>query len=177
MRELANLETVFSDYTRACDERCFACERCQAALVVINKLLARPNAITWEVWRDGDELPCGVVSLAELVPGHVAEIHYAFFDGRLRDKTEFMRAGLDWIFAEREGWRPPRRIMTAFPDYAFALARHAHKHLGFGGDFTYNRRGYALPVEGVARKSIRWRDSDRDVLLMAILREGDDDGT
>lgn len=141
-------------------------------MAVAARILSNPASIVWEVWEEGVDLPVGVMVLANINPGVEAHVHFAFFDGKLRSKKELMDELVAWTFAERDGWVPPKRLTTEIPDYAFALAKFAHRHMGFGGDYTFTSNGQSVNVEGVRRKAVRWRGADRDVLLMGRLRDG-----
>jgi hypothetical protein len=170
MRSLCGFETIFSDYNRACEKRCFECDECLRALVAASAVLADPRALIFEVWDTSDEeqaLPAGMVLFIETVPGIELEGHYAFFDGQLKNKTAFLNELVEHVI-EQTG---VRRLVVHVPDYAFALARHAHKHLGFGGDFVYrDTRGRAVDVEGVRKGVIRWRGQWRSILQLARVR-------
>lgn len=170
LRSLCSFETIFSDYNAACESRCFECPRCLHCMAYASRVLSNPMSLVFEVWHGEDEMPCGVILLANIVPGVEVHTHFAFFDGQLRNKEPMMRALMEWVFEEHPGWLPPRRLTTEVPDYAFALARFASTRMGFGGDFSYEKDGKRVPVEGVRRKALRWRGVDRDVLLMGYVK-------
>lgn len=168
LNETIRFETVFTDYTQACSDVCGVCEDCLRCKLVVSALLTAPNGRSWEVWGDEGSL-VGLIYFTDIVPGEDATAHYCFFDERLKDKTPILRAMAEWAFSAHENWEPLRRLTIAIPDYAFALARHAHRALGFGGDFVYERNGVSLPVEGVKRSALQWRGQRRDVLILGLL--------
>lgn len=171
MRELLKFETIFTDYTRGCDEICGECERCRYALAVIARMMARTDTIAWEVWSDDEEPTlAGVVYLTDVVAGENAICHYCFFDRKLVDKTALLEELAQWCFSEHEGWEPLRRLSLEIPDFAFTLARHAYTKLGFGGDFVRMQNGKSLRLEGVRKAAFRWRGVDRDLLLLGRVR-------
>lgn len=171
MRSIMQFETIFSDYSRACDDACGACADCERCLLAISYMLSKPDSRSWEIWSTDDtpEL-VGIMVLTRVTPGVDAEAHYAFFDGRLHGKDAIIEEMIQWVFEDHDDWHALKRLTIAIPDYAFALARHATKRLGFGGDFVWRARGKSIPVEGVRRGAMRWRGVDRDVLLMGRLR-------
>lgn len=171
MRSVMQFETIFSDYNRACEDTCGRCEACQRCLVAITYMLSKPDSRAWEVWTAStDPELVGLLLLTRVAPGVDAEAHYAFFDGKLHGKDELIEEMIQWVFADHPGWVGLRRLTVAIPDYAYALARHAVKKLGFGGDFVRRVNGKSIPVEGVRRGAMRWRGTDRDILLMGRLR-------
>lgn len=172
MRELMRYDNIFTDWQRACGERCGDCEECVRCRSVIAFALAHADSRSWEVWKeDGDVVELvGVVMLTKVLPGVDAEAHYVFFDGKLNDKTDLLQELIDWVFEDHDDWVALRRITVAIPDFAFSLARHAHRYLGFGGDFMYEKDGKSVQIEGVRRSAFRWRGMDRDQLLMGRVR-------
>lgn len=173
MRGLCAFETMFSDYTRACEAKCFECDECTVAMQVVATTLSHPNSRVWEVWEFGGEDEgrlCGVLAATDVQPGVDANLHFCFFDGKLKDKTQLIEEWLEWMFEDHEDWKGVRRLTTQIPDHAIVLARYASKHHGFGGNFSYQARRESFPVEGVKRAAIRWRGVDRDILLMGRLR-------
>lgn len=168
VRLTASFETAHSGYSKACDkvlENCL-CDDCTHCMAAVSATLSAPDARVWEVWDD--EKVIGIVYLTDILHGYDATAHYVFFDGKLRDKTEIILDMIDWLFTEHleANWLALRRLSIAVPTVAFALAQHAFKHLGFGGDFRYESRGKSLPVEGVRRSAIVWRGAPCDLLLM-----------
>jgi hypothetical protein len=174
---LAQHETVFSDYNSMCDEKCYSCPRCQRALTTIAYTLTKPNTIVWEVWDPDSVDLAGILYVTDVNLGCDAKAHYAFFDNDLWGKTSVVESVIDWLFHDHEGWPALNRLTIEIPDFAFALAAHASRKLGFGGDTTYQARkkngkvSRTIPVEGVKRKALRWRNTDRDVLVLGRLNE------
>ena len=168
MRSMCGFETIFTDYHRACAEKCFQCDACFRAMSAISSVLSHPQSRVWEVWRtDRDEAEIvGIVLLTDIVPGRDAVAHYAFFDGRLKDKTPILLDVLHWCFEDHPDWPALRRLTVEVPDFAFALARHAQKYLGFTGDFAYTRNNSTLKIEGVRKGAMLWRGVDRDMLIL-----------
>lgn len=188
LRGVASHESLFTDYERVCDARCFACPRCLARLARVTAMLTAPDARVWEVWRTDspDESGLDVVGIlyvTDLVYGSDAACHYVFFDDDLRGKTPLLEAMIQWLFSDHEdasgvlAWRALRRLTISVPDYAYALALHASRKLGFGGPFEYEiargGRPRTIPVEGVKRRALRWRGQDRDLLLLGRLAESE----
>lgn len=174
MRSICANEAIFSDYTRACDEQCFECEDCTRALATASRILSNPAATIFEVWDSENELARTPTGVVVLLPISVQEMHahFCFFDGRLKNKRALLEQLVDWAFAEREDWLPPRRITIEVPDYAYALARFGNRYLGFGGTFTHRLNGNVIAVEGVRKSAVRWRGVDRDVLVLGRVRDG-----
>jgi hypothetical protein len=172
IRSVARFENIFTDYERACSPICddvLGCSRCRERLECVSRVLSDPKARVWEVWRvDGEFEVVGIIYLTNVIPGCDALAHYVFFDSDLNGKTELLKELMTWATTDREDWAGLKRITIEIPEYAYALARHAVRKLGFGGDFTYkgkrNRDG--IPVEGVKRKAIRWNGQDADVLVL-----------
>lgn len=180
LRSLCRFETIFTDYGRACPDVCLECDLCQQRMRAVVAMLLAPNARVWEVWRLHDPEVVGILYLTDIVPGNNATAHYAFWDGGIRSKTDVIQSMIDWVFADHDGWIGLRRLTLEVPVYAYMLALHAEKKLGFGGDYQYRlRRGKGhgkgnrnISVEGVKRKAIRWRGADHDILVLGRLRDG-----
>lgn len=173
MREIASKETIFTDYYKACEAKCWACDQCLSRLAAAANVLSRPNALVWEIWevepfgRPIDVV--GILYLTGITYGVDATAHYFFFDGRLLNKTELLKNMLHWGFQDHlPGWKALRRITIEVPIYMYAQARHAYKRLGFGGSFSYN----GIKVEGVKRNAITWRGEDHDILILGLLNAG-----
>ena len=134
----------------------------------------KPDALNWEVWSKdefGKSLDfVGIIRLEKVLIGCDATAHYFFFDGKLKDKTSLLKAWKNWLFSEHGKWIPLHRITIEVPTHAFALARHAHKHLGFGGPYDYKYRNAKLKIEGVRELSVRWRGDWHDTLIMGCIR-------
>lgn len=167
MRSLCEFETIFTDYQVACERKCFECPQCWIALDVVSRMLTRADARVWEVWdtSEDDAKIVGILYLTSILPGADAQAHFAFFDRKLGDKTSLLEEMISWTFADHDDWRALQRLTIEIPDFAFALARYAHKKLGFGGDFIYKEVG----VEGVRRSTIEWRGAMRDTLILGRL--------
>lgn len=181
MRRVCAVETVFGEGQEACEARCFVdkdvremCEACRARMALVANALLRPDTLVWEVWRHEGALPdlVGIIRFSSVRRGEDAVAHYVFFDGDLRGKTGVMRSVIEWAFTDHEeqGWAALRRLTVEIPDFAFALARHASRKLGFGGPFRFKlpEGGPALQVEGVRPKGVRWRGERRDVLVLGL---------
>lgn len=152
---LAAHQHYFTDYSRGCAGECggFCKDLAVGCKMVKHRVAAAllaKDAFVWEVWRNSVDF-CGILRVSDVEPGCDAKAHYCFFDGRLKDKTPLLKAWRDWGFSSRPGWPALHRVTLEIPEDAFALAKHAVKHLGFGGGYTY--RG--LPVEGV-RRAAKW---------------------
>lgn len=165
-------ESIFTDYERVCPTICRNCELCAERYLNVARMLAKTDTMSWEVWRfDDDPQLAGAIYLTKVRWGCDATAHYCFFDGKLRDKTQLMNEVLDWCFADHEemGWKRLQRVTIEVPLHAFALVRHAQRHLGFGGPYTFKHKGSEYQVEGVKRNAIMWRDEPEDVLVLGKL--------
>jgi len=164
MRSMLKFETMFTDYQKNEETK----------LQAIALSLTRPDSLTWEVWRaeDGKVVDVvGILHLAKIRNGHDGVAHYVFFDGDLRGKTALISKLLDWAFTDHEDWDALQRLTIEVPDYAFALARHAQKKLGFGGPFKHRIGGKTVEVEGVIQGALIWRGEPRDLLIMGKLND------
>ena len=172
VRKCCGFDTAFSDFQSVCDDRCTDqknfeefCDLCRFRSGVVALSLAQ--GLTWEVWGDSEVV--GIIRLSDIKPGLSAKGHYLFFDSQLNSKTEAIQAVIDWAFTEHENWEPLERISIEIPDFAFALARHAHKKLGFGGPFEHRLKGKKIPVEGVTQRGVFWRGMNRDLLQLGLI--------
>lgn len=169
-------ESFFTDYTKACDEGCGECSRCLTAKQNVTANLIDPKSLAWEVWSKNPETNeildfVGILRLSNISPGCDATAHYFFFDGKLHDKTPLLRAWARWAFKDHEHWLGLNRVTVEIPAHAFALARHAHRKLGFGGPFAYRHKGSKIFVEGVRRKAILKDSVWQDALVMGRLKQ------
>ena len=190
MRRIAATENVFADYTGTCETGCIPkgatleemCPTCVARMGIIAATLTSPTSRVWEVWatRDASVEPAGVISFTDIVAGVDAKAHYIFFDQRLSDKTPIMKDIIEWAFEDHEGWSALARLTIEIPKPFAALARHASRKLGFGGDFRYKMRDIQkgdhvepefLRVEGVKRAAVTWKGKQHDLLILGLTRE------
>lgn len=170
-------ESFFTDYERACPTTCGECEQCIKAKQAVSGAILDPKAIAWEVWRHDLETHeyldfVGILRLSRVKLGCDAVAHYFFFDGKLRDKTDLLHAWKEWAFSDAGEWKALHRVTLEIPSFAFALARHANRFLGFGGPFSYSHKGAKFPVEGVKEKSLLWRNEWHDELIMGLHNAG-----
>ena len=180
IRRCAAHESFFTDYIRGCGGECNGfCQdlspKCEFAKTAVSAAVMQPNALNWEVWRKNNNSALdfvGILRLEKILIGCDATAHYFFFDGRLKDKTELLKAWKTWLFTEHGNWLPLHRITIEVPTHAFALARHAHKHLGFSGPYEYRFGSTRLKVEGVRESSVRWRGDWHDTLIMGCISDG-----
>ena len=164
MRSMLRFETMFTDYQKEDETR----------LAAVATSLMKPDSLTWEVWRteDGQVVDVvGILHLSDIRNGHDAVAHYVFFDGDLRGKTDLIAKVLDWTFTDHKDWPALQRLTIEIPDFAFALARHAQKKLGFGGPFKHRIGGKTVQVEGVKRGALHWRGEPRDLLILWKMNE------
>lgn len=166
-------ESFFTDYEKACDAHCGECEQCLQAKQAVSAAIQDPRALCWEVWRHDPQTYeyldfVGILRLSRIKLGCDAIAHYFFFDGKLRDKTDLLHAWKNWAFSDAGNWKALHRVTLEIPDFAFALARHAHKFLGFGGPFKHTCKGAKFPVEGVKQSTILWRGEWHDELIMGL---------
>lgn len=166
VRRCAAHEAFFSDYMRGCDGDCSGlCKgraQCAPAIKAVVATLGAPNTVLWEVWREAEPVDfVGILRLSEYVPGCNAKAHYFFFDGRLKDKTPLLKAWRRWGFEELG----LHRVTIEIPAYAKALASHAYRELGFGGQYKLGR----IQVEGVMKDAIKWRGSWHDIYIMGAV--------
>lgn len=176
-RKVCSFDTAFSDFQDACEEKCYAtkpigamCAECAYRFAVVAKALE--SGLTWEVWKSAgssDPELVGIIRLSHIRPGVDGLGHYVFFDHDLRGKTGVIKEFIDWCFSEHDNWIPLRRMTIEVPDFAFALLRHAHKKLGFGGEFSYTLQGRTIPVEGVKRGVLLWRGVWRDLIQLGLI--------
>lgn len=145
--------------------------------MAVSRFLADRASLIWEVWAftDEDADVVGLVYLTDIEAGVDAKAHYVFFDRKLADKTELLENVRDWAFTDRPGWKALKRITIELPDYAWSVASHANKYLGFGGDFEYEHKGRTISVEGVKRAAFRWRGVDRAVWIMGCVNPSQGD--
>lgn len=178
MRGICGVESVFSDYQRVCEEKCYVgkpvdemCELCAGRMTMVANSLLRPDALVWEVWKDGTL--SGVIRFSGVRRGEDATAHYVFLDSDLRGKTGVMRSVIEWAFADHpeSNWIALRRLTIEVPDFAYALARHASRKLGFGGPFTWKlpEGGPNVQVEGVRQAAVPWRGERRDLLILGLM--------
>jgi RimJ/RimL family protein N-acetyltransferase len=174
LRRLAAQDSLFTDFTSGCNGKCDGyCQDlepgCAVAQQIVATAITSPSAMVWEVFRKDDDLDfVGILRLGDIQPGCDATGHYFFFDHRLRDKTDLLKAWVDALFTTTESWPGLHRISISVPAHAFALAHHAQKFLNFGGPYVYRRNGRKFNVEGVKKDAILWRGNWHDVLLMGL---------
>jgi len=183
LRKIFSHETVFSDYQRGCGE-CGElilekmCGRCQAQMALVARTLSDTSSRAWEVWEVGGEV-VGIIFFSDIVAGSDATGHYIFFDEQLTNKTDVLKEVMAWAFEDHfeEGWQALRRITIEIPDHASALVHHAHRKLGFGGDFRYvlrtrmfkgEEQKTTVRVEGVKKGAVMWRGKLRDLLILGL---------
>lgn len=173
VKQTCTFDTAFSNFQSVCEEDCFntkeisdLCETCKMRAAVVS--LAFASGLTWEVWSTEGEV-VGVIRLSDIKPGQSAKGHYLFFDHNLSSKTSVIQAVIEWAFTDGEEWKALQRLTIEIPDFAFALAKHASKKLGFGGPFEYSLKGKKIPVEGVLRNAVLWRGHQRDMLTLGLL--------
>ena len=173
IREVAQFETLFTDYERACVPLCadtYSCPRCRNRLATVGQKLANPNARVWEVWRQGDQPEIvGIAYLTDIIPGGDAKAHYVFWDKELMSKTRLLEEMIQWCFRDHPDWIALRRLTVEAPTFGYAFIRHAHRKLGFGGDFKYKLPGKkpsTINVEGVRKGAIRWNNNDVDMVML-----------
>ena len=102
-------ESMFSDYARGCSGLCDGLCRdispsCAKTKLTVTAAVAKPDALTWKVWRkqDGQYVDLvGILRLERIVPGCDAVAHYFFWDKRLRDKEQLLEAWWEWATT---GW-------------------------------------------------------------------------
>ena len=143
---------------------------------VIASVLTRIDSLTWEVWRLDAGLPVdlvGMLTLQSIVPEDDATAHYIFFDRDLSGKTTLLNNMIDWVFSDHDdvGWKALRRLTVEVRAHEHALAAHAQKKLGFGGNFEYKIGGRTLMLEGVKRDARMWKGKPQDLLLMGRLAD------
>lgn len=176
IRGICGFDEVFSDGVQACSERCFQgkelgefCPGCAARMTLVSRALLKPDSRVWEVWSSEPEL-VGVIYVTDVLPGMDAVGHYIFFDRDLRGKTGVLKEVIRWLFTDSDDWKGLRRLTIEIPDFAGALAKHAHKRLGFSGDFrTKLLDGTELKVEGVKRNALVWRGKPRGLIYMGLV--------
>lgn len=190
MRRIAATENVFADYTGTCATNCALggapleamCPSCRHRMGIIASTITAAGTRVWEVWCSSGAAPeaVGVISFTDIQAGVDAKAHYIFFDERLADKTEILKEIIRWAFTDHEDWRALQRLTIEIPRPFAALARHAARKLGFGGDFRYTLkesvyegkpRKTQISVEGVKRGAVRWKGSAHDLLILGLTQE------
>lgn len=172
LRETLASDNVFMSQA-SCEDSCGDCDACQSRLAHISRILSAPDSLVFEVWKQRPEVAlAGIIYMTDIKDGIDATGHYIFFDHSLgSDKTDLMERVIDWTFSDHGEWRALRRLTIEIPEYAFALARHAQKKLGFGGPFEYENANKTIAVEGVKRDAIRWQDEPQNLLVMGLINE------
>jgi len=170
-------ESFFTDYTKACSNACGDCPQCLRTKWLVSAKLNDLNSLNWEVWSKDPETGLhldfvGILRLSNVSPGCDATAHYFFFDGKLRDKTTLLESWADWAFTDKPNWKGLKRVTIEIPSHAFALARHATKHLKFGGPFEYRHNNTTIPVEGIRQQAVLWRENWHDLLILGRLNNG-----
>ena len=169
LRAIAAHETLFTDYGEPCAEACVKskdlvemCATCKTRMQTVAAVLGAPNSRTWEVWNETPEV-VGVIYFSDIVPSLDAKGHYVFWDShKLNHKTEVIQEAVDLITDEMS----LSRITIEIPAPFAVLARHASRHLGFGGPFQVKG---GLHVEGVKKGAVRWRGELVDLLILGRL--------
>ena len=128
--------SFFTDYIKGCDGECEgsctnASPNCIFAREAVKRAIFGLDAMVWEVWKKEEVDLVGILRLSDIVVGCDATAHYFFFDGRLKDKTELLQRWAEWVASDHAGWPAIHRISIKVPEHAFALARHAKRHLQF----------------------------------------------
>ena len=170
-------ESYLTGYRSGCGSGCGICDDCLEVRRIVTANLTDPKAVAWEVWERDDDTGelldfVGILRLSQFTIGCDATAQYYFFDGKLRDKTALLKAWVRWLFDDHPEWLGLHRVSVEIPAHAFALARHASKHLGFGGPFKYRANNVTIPVEGVKRDAILWRGNWHDILLLGKVNDG-----
>ena len=176
LSRLAAHPTFFSDYERGCAGKCAGfctnkTQKCEIIKKAIIKTLQLPDTLVWEVHKQTAEALdfVGILRLSRITVGCDATCHYFFFDGKLNDKTDLLKEWKTWAFGDHEGWPALHRITIQIPSDAFALARHAQKHLGFGGQFSHTYKGNTISVEGVTTDAVLRNGQWLDVLQLGCI--------
>lgn len=178
VRAVCGIESVFSDHQKGCKDSCYKdknitdmCRLCRNRMETVMASLLKPDSFIWEVWKEQELV--GIIRFSDVRKGEDAKAHYVFTDADLRGKTGVMRSIIEWAFNDHEetGWKALKRLTIEVPDFAYALARHASKKLGFGGPFTWTlpSGGPTVEVEGVKRGAVLWHGQPRDLLLLGLL--------
>lgn len=173
LRKVAVTPTLFSD--RKCLQRCIAsektlpemCTACVQRMQTVTEVLGRLDTKAWEVWND--EALVGIIFFTH-VTSLDATGHYVFFDHDLASKTEVIQEAMQRMLEVAS--RLTVEIPASFP----ALAKHAHKRLGFGGDFYYDfererdgrKKTERIHVEGVKRKAALRDGKLVDLLILGF---------
>jgi len=174
-------ENYFTDYIRGCPNgECNGfCNdlspTCAAVKDAVRASILKPDTMTWEVWSKGDDGVyidfMGILRLERINLGCDAVAHYFFFDGKLTNKTELLQRWLDWGFSDSADWVGLHRVTIEVPTYAYALAKHAARHMGFGGPYTFKHKRSTLQVEGVRKDALLWRGEWHSLLTLGKINE------
>ena len=147
-------ETMFSDYQPACPEVCGQCVLCWQRKAAVAHNIASPKAMVWEVWNDAEL--CGILWLADVVPGHDARCELAFWDGKLSGKAKLINSLFQGpVFGEPLNLH---RVTVEIPRYMHALGRWLERRVGF-------------QQEGIRREAMLKDGTWHDKLLYGKLRD------
>lgn len=147
--EMLRIETMWNDYQKGCPEYCGECQNCIARKVAISRNLASLDSMSWEVWKDGDFV--GILFLTDIVSGHDALAHFAFWDGDMRGKAALIENMIEEVVFN--GNLGLHRLTVKYP---------AHEHRMIG----YLKRYLGFEEEGRLREAQLWRGKWEDVAIL-----------
>lgn len=138
-----------------------------AKVDAVYRVLKRPNTATWLVF-DNQDGAVGAIWAAGIQPGHTAQLHLGFWDGKLLDKQAAVLDAMYQLYhlGEYTEFDGVRHVSAEIPSHSFGTAWWAVRDLGFGGPFTYRDGRRALPVEGVRTACMPWRGELHDLILL-----------
>lgn len=172
IRKAVRHAAFFSDVAGACECDGPLCRLeapgCRERAAMLMRDLGAPDALAWEVWRKAPDVAfVGILRLTQVRPGEDATAHFFFFDGRLTDKMELLKAWREWVFSAHAHWTPLHRVTIEVPGYAYKLGHFAAK-LGAGGP---HRHPSGVPCEGWRREACLHGGKRYDRIYMGCLRE------
>jgi hypothetical protein len=144
-REASKHKVLFSDYT-------------DGQIEPFIDLLFRPDTVFFEVYRDDERKPVGLLFVDQIIPRFDARGHFAFWDSIAGGREPLVEAAMRWTF-ETYGLK---RMTAEIPDYQKGTLRAARR-LGF-------------QKEGVRRSGVIYKGDWADEILFGILKEEFENG-
>lgn len=143
-REARKFDVLFSDETKGKFEPFFFS-------------LVNPGAVWFELRREGDDTPVGILYYTNLIPGFDTQGHFAFWDSIARGREPLILFVTEWVM---DRYNLPR-ITAQIPPYQAGVIRFT-KRVGF-------------VQEGEMREAVIYKDRRWPLLIFGMTR-GDLDG-
>jgi hypothetical protein len=129
-REVKNFDVLFSDETRGDVE-------------VLFDILIDPRSVWFELKKEGEERPIGIAYITNIIPGHDAQGHIAFWDRIAGGREPLLLFLMEWVSDRYK----LHRFSAQVPPYQAGVIRFVKK-LGF--------REEGEMREAVLRHGRRW---------------------